>query len=270
MQTAAADYHMHSSVSPDAYNSMEEMCAAAKSRGLDEIAVTDHYEFYKPKLTHHPFQGDYLGNYFERLESCRAKFDGKLRIRAGIEMGQSFLDLKTEQEILKQYPYDYVIGSMHKINNKDLGDMDYNHVDIDALCRKNLESLYELADKSDFDCMGHVDLIKRYAAFFDKNIDLMKYEPSLTQIFQRLIQRGKGIEINTSGLRQPAKEALPSPQILKLYRSLGGEILTIGSDAHCTADVAKGLDTALCMARQAGFTQIALFEKRQPHFISIV
>lgn len=270
VQTAVADYHMHSNVSPDGHASMEDMCLAALRMGLKEVAVTDHYECYKPKIPYNPFAGNYIETYFKKLERCRAKFARKLRIRAGIELGQSFIDLKTEQQILKHYSYDYVIGSMHKINNTDLVEVDYPSEDVDAWCKTNLQNLLRMAEESDFDCLGHVDLIKRYAANRGVKVDLYTYREELSQVFERLIKRGKGIEINTSSLRQAAKEAMPSLQILKLYRSLGGKILTFGSDAHRPDDVGKGLDTALCMAKEAGFTEIALFENRQPHFVSIV
>lgn len=270
MQTAVADYHMHSNVSPDGHASMEDMCLATHRKGLKEIVLTDHYEFYQPEISHNFFVKPYIETYFKKLERCRKQCSPYIRIRAGVEMGQSYLNLEKEQEILRRFPYDYVIGSVHKLHNTDLGEVDYRSADVDALCRRNLEKLYQLADESDFDCMGHVDLIKRYAAFYDVKVDLFRYRDQLCRIFERLIERGKGIEINTSGLRQPAKEALPSLDILKLYRSLGGTILTIGSDAHFPSDVGKGLETALAMAREAGFSKITLFEERKPHFLSIL
>lgn len=270
MQTAPADYHMHSNVSPDGGASMEDMCLAAIQQGLREIALTDHFELFRPNVPDNPFDVPYLEDYFDRLTRCRARYADRLRIRAGVEMGQSYLDLALEQKVLRAFPYDYVIGSVHKLQNTDLGELDYSQTDVHALCLKNLEALYQLADQSDFDCMGHLDLIKRYAAFSKINVNLMDYREHVERILKRLIEREKGIEINTSGLRQPAKETLPSFELVQLFRSLGGRILTVGSDAHRAEDVGKGLSAALSIAKEAGFARLTLFENRQPRFLPIL
>jgi len=83
------------------------------------------------------------------------------------------------------------------------------------------------------------------------------------------VQSGKGIEINTSGLRQSPKEAFPGLDVVKLYRNMGGEILTIGSDAHMAEDVGRGLKEALDMAREAGFRHITVYNRRKPEWVSI-
>lgn len=269
MQTAVADYHMHSNVSPDGRAPMEDMCLAAIRQGLHEIVLTDHFEMFQPNIPANPYTYSYLENYFDKLNRCRAQYSSQLRIRAGVEMGQSYLDLELEQKILRNLPYDYVIGSVHKLQNIDVGEIDYHTVDLNVLCLDNLEKLYQLADQSDFDCMGHVDLIKRYAARSGIKVNLMDYREQVHRIFKRLIEREKGIEINTSGLRQAAKETLPSFELIRLFYSMGGRILTIGSDAHRPEDVGKGLAAALTIAKEAGFTRLALFENRQPRFLPI-
>ncbi len=269
MQTAVADYHMHSNVSPDGRASMEDMCLAAVQQGLREIVLTDHFEFLNPNAPGSPFTEAYVNDYFDKLNCCRERYAGRLRIRAGVEMGQSYLNLELEQRILRAFPYDYVIGSVHKLQNTDLGELDYSQTDVHALCLKNLEALYRLADQSDFDCMGHLDLIKRYAAYDGIWVNLMDYQAQVKKVFKRLVEREKGIEINTSGLRQPAKETLPSFDLVRLFYSMGGRILTVGSDAHRPEDVGKGLAAALTIAKEAGFTQLAVFENRKPRFLPI-
>jgi len=85
----------------------------------------------------------------------------------------------------------------------------------------------------------------------------------------RAVAKGKGIEINTSGLRQAYGDTFPNLECLKLYRDLGGEILTIGSDAHSNLDLGKGIAQGLDIARAAGFTNIAYFEKHEPQFLKL-
>lgn len=96
-----------------------------------------------------------------------------------------------------------------------------------------------------------------------------EYEDIIKEIFATLIKNGKGIEINTSGLRQKIGKPLPDLYYVKMFREMGGEILTIGSDAHCTADLGKGINEGIEIAKQAGFDKVAFFKKRTPQFIAI-
>ncbi len=270
MDRIFADYHMHTTFSPDGHNTPREMCLAALEKGLTEIAVTDHFEFFHKAVNADArYSKEIIGAGQKALDACRKEFSGRLTIRNGVEIGQPQVDPSRAAELLSALPFDYVIGSIHKLDDVDMGQMDYPDEGISGRVHQNLSMMVELADRYDFDCLGHVDLIKRYAAIRGKKIDLMDYRELLEPIFKRVIERGKGIEINTSGLRQPAKETLPSLEIVKFYRSLGGEILTVGSDAHCTKDVAADLDAAREVAKEAGFRYLASFEKRKPSFYAI-
>ncbi|MDD2955890.1 MAG: histidinol-phosphatase HisJ family protein [Oscillospiraceae bacterium] len=269
MEHVIADYHTHSTISPDAKSPMEDMCRAAVEKGLSEIVFTDHFECRAPGKAGYLFDLPYLERYFQELSRCQELFDGQLVLKRGIEMGQPNMNQEMEKAVMGAFSFDYVIGSIHKLDNVDLGNMTYTAENIGDICRENLRYLLDMAKNSVFDCMGHVDLIKRYAAKQGFSVDLMDYREELEEILRVLISRGKGMEINTSGLRQEAREALPSLSILKLYRSLGGEILTLGSDAHTTADVAAGLEDAREMALEAGFRHLALYTGHQPSFYSI-
>ena len=100
-------------------------------------------------------------------------------------------------------------------------------------------------------------------------MDLAEYPDQLMPILRRLAERGKALEINTSGIRQSPKEALPSVQILKMFKEAGGRYLTVGSDAHLAKDVGADFDTARQMALEAGFRHIALYEQRKPILVSV-
>lgn len=270
MTKIIADYHLHTTFSPDGTASPEEMCRAAIQNGLTEIAVTDHFECYQAGIfKDKPFTVENMLAQQKSLDKCRELFAGKLTIRNGIEIGQPQCNPKAASELMQAVSFDYVIGSVHKLHDLDLGLTEYPDEKIPGLVEQNLKMLYQLADWEDFDCLGHLDIIKRYAANKGKKIDLMDYQEQLEPILRRVIERGKGLEINTSGLRQSAKETLPSVKTLAFYRSLGGEILTVGSDAHRTADVAAGFQEALEVAQTAGFRYLAVYENRTPHFYPI-
>lgn len=271
MSRILADYHMHTLFSPDGHCSPEEMCRAALDKGLTEIAVTDHFEFFTDGIFEDAkYRVETIAACYRELDVCRETFAGRLKIRSGIEIGQPQTAPDDAAKVMAALPLDYVIGSVHKLKDIDLGLVDYPDEIIPGRVRENLAMLYELADRYDYDCLGHLDIVKRYAAVHGKKIDLMDYRDGLEPVLRRAAERGKGIELNTSGARQAAKEALPSTAVLKLYRSLGGEILTVGSDAHYARDVAADFNIAREMALEAGFRYLAVYEKRVPEFYSIV
>lgn len=126
-----------------------------------------------------------------------------------------------------------------------------------------------MAEWNKFDCIAHLDLVKRYGSLYGIKINLMLYEEELKEIFKILIENGKGIEINTSGLRQTAKSCLPDLDIVKFYKQLGGEIITVGSDSHYAMDVGKGIHYGIEIAKNAGFKYMTIFRERKPEFIKI-
>ena len=266
-----ADYHLHS-LSPDARVPLEEVCKAALERGLREIAVTDHMEMYTPDYDGKEtglFSNAFVERYFAEIERCREEFQGRLTIRAAVELGQPAVNPERAAWLLRNHAYDFVLGSIHKLHNVDMAFKIYRQETIRGLCLQNLELLYELADTGDFDVMGHIDVIKRYAARQGIAVDLMNYREQLEPILRRLVERGKGLEINTSGLRQPMNLALPDLPILKLFREMGGEVLTIGSDAHRACDIAANFKDARALALEAGFTSLATFEGRVCSFYKL-
>lgn len=262
------DYHIHSRHSTDAVSPIHEICQWALNSGLKEIAVTDHFE---------PSQGDELyeaydqKSYWAEMTKAKQQFKGKLEIKLGIELGQPHLFREGSNAILKDFPYDYVIGSAHKMENgKDMSELDYRSISMEDVCSMYLQQLDRLLEFEDFDCVGHMDLVKRYSAgVYGRNLSLACQHELLTQIFTKLIHKGKGIEINTSGLRQTPRETMPGFDVLKLYHTLGGEILTTGSDSHRAEDVGKGIRVAYELAEQAGFDYVTTFEQRKPKQISI-
>lgn len=266
MKSYRADYHLHSSHSPDGKSPMEEICRAAISRGFDEIAVTDHFECYSPSHPKGFFTESYLEKNQREIDRCRELFAGQLVIRRGIELGQPTINPDWAGQILSRFSFDFVLGSVHKIRDLDLGLVAFKECHLDDLCLRNLSALYDLVETGDFDCLGHIDLIKRYAARQGIPVELCDYPEQLEAVLRKLIERGKGLEINTSGLRQEASSVLPGLRLLKLYKELGGEILTIGSDAHRAADVGADWGEAADIAVQAGFRYLTSFESRKPVF----
>lgn len=257
------DYHIHSKISPDSKSSLSEICKRAVSKSLKEIAITDHYECHREDWGSSYYN---LRLYKDEMIKARKEFEGKIKIRSGIELGQPHQCEGAAEHILSSYTYDYVIGSSHKLfNGIDISRLNIKNITLDEFCKEYLSELDKLVNWGNFDCLGHLDLVKRHGNdYYNKKIRLFSYYDMLKDILKKLIYNGKGIEINTSGIRQSPKETMPGLDIIKLYKELGGEILTIGSDAHEIKDIGKDISVAIDLAKEAGFKYLTVFENRKP------
>lgn len=261
------DYHMHSDNSTDGNNTIEQMCAAATKVGLNEIAISDHFE---PTTGNENYSWYNKEKYFREIQKANELYNKELKIKRAVELGQPHLFQESSLKLITSNPYDYVLGSAHKMaDNVDFGDLRYNAENLTEYCNKYLDELENLAGWNQFDCLAHLDLIKRYAAKFNLSTRLIDYKDRMETILRTIIYNGKGIEVNTSGLRQLAKECLPGLDIIEFYKQLGGEIITIGSDAHNSDDVGKGIMEAVELIRNAGFKYITIYNDRKPEMIKI-
>lgn len=257
------DCHVHCQNSPDSSEPLEEICKGAIDAGLTEIMITDHYEMFTDDFGRAPYQPEYLRQCLDSVLRCREMFGDRLYVGFGTELGQIHLQPEAAARVTREFPFDFVIASFHKIDNLDLKGYDYHKTNCRTLKERYLEGLLAIARTGDFDCMGHVDLIKRYAAGQQVDIRLEEDEEAVRELFRILVSRNKGIEINTSGLRQAVKEQFPSRTLLKWYREEGGTIVTVGSDAHRRPDVGAGIQEAEKLLKELNFPYISRFHGRK-------
>lgn len=261
------DYHMHSNNSPDGKDTIFQMAASAIIEGLEEIAISDHFEPSSGNENYLFYNAD---KYFSEIQEANQLFTGRINIKTAVELGQPHLFPESSLNIIRTHNYDYVLASAHKMpDNKDFGHIHYNQENLSLHCLNYLHELRKLAEWKEFDCLGHLDLVKRYAANFNLDVRLIDYKERVEEILKILIHNGKGIEVNTSGLRQASKECLPNLDIISFYKQLGGEIITIGSDAHNSEDVGKGILDALEIIGNAGFDYFTVYTDRKPRMIRI-
>lgn len=260
------DYHIHTNLSPDAYNTMEEVTQSAIKKGLCEIAVTNHFEFYKNRIISDDKK--IIINEIEEIKKIREKYSGKIKIKCGIEFGQPHLQEKSAYKLSEIKDIDYIIGSVHKLNDVDIDCMKYDRSSINYIYEEYFKQLLVMAEKGEYDCIGHLDLPKRYAARSGMSLNWKQYENYIYKIIKTVISRGKGIEINSSGLRQKTEE-LPCFEIVKLYVDMGGKIITVGSDSHNCNDLGSNFDVIYEKLKKLNINNITIFEKRNPCNISI-
>jgi len=270
------DYHVHSRFSIDAGGSVLDFARAAHHANLAEICLTEHVDF----VAGDPSTGFFSpAGYLLALSRAEQRIGSVVTIRRGIELGIEPETIDQSKQVAREAYFsrlDFVIGSVHTVGGNSLHD-EYFH-------RRTRLGAYEdyfssirkaVADTGGlhlFDVIGHFDVAKRYApppyasGWLEEVWDLVQ------ELLKDLVSHGIGLEINTSGLRQSPKEQFPTLRILKAYRDLGGEILTIGSDSH-SPEALAGAVPALLLAREAakaaGFVRVTTFHGRKPSFVDL-
>lgn len=264
------DTHMHCRFSGDSEADPEDMIAAAQAAGLDGICFTDHLDYDFPSDPPDLFLLD-PDAYEQAIHALAKKYEGIFPVRCGIEVGvQPHLHEKLH-DVVRMHDFDQVICSSHAIDGKDpYYKTFFEGREEQAAYRRYFESILEnLEGYSDFDVYGHIDYVVRYGPNTNKFYSYDSYGDVLDAILKKLIDMGKGIEINTGGFKYGLGHPNPCEDILKHYRSYGGEIITIGSDAHEPKHVAYDFAKVPQILREAGFTYYTVFEKRRPQFLPL-
>jgi len=260
------DYHTHTSFSDDSDTPMIEMLQGAYEKGLTEICITDHYDPGYPDNMY-PFDLPF-DEYMDTLARYQEQFAGRLSIKRGIEIGIQHHQLDKASAAAKSHDYDYIIGSFHCA----LGEPLYEGHFFDNKTPKQsfLDYFTYMYDNlkvyKDYCNVGHMNIVARYSG---GSPAFSEYADHCEAILKMIIHDGKGIELNTSSFKYKMETTCPSEDILRMYRSLGGEIISIGSDAHAPDRIADHFDYATEYLRSLGFKYISAFTKRKPEFIKL-
>ena len=256
-----SDFHMHTPLCGHASGEPFEYVEHAIKMGLKEIGFSDHAPFVKGPLPGVTMTDDEFPTYLRMIEAVQKKYSQHITVKVSLEA--DFLpgyEDKTKK-LLKEYSFDYIIGSVHFIGEWAFDDPSiratWDQTDVNRVYREYYKLLRESAKSGMFDIIAHCDLIKKFG--HRPTEDLTDEVKKTADVFKK---SGVTIEINTSGLRKPVKEMYPSLENLKIYCEAGVP-LTFGSDAHLPTDVGKDFDKALILAKQAGYTEYVTFKKRK-------
>lgn len=268
------DYHIHTYFSGDSDTIPRDTVLRAISLGLETICITEHNDIDFPD-TPNPFLLD-TEKYIAEYTVLQKEFADKIDIRIGVELGLQ-PHLKNElTEYAGAYPFDFIIGSTHLVDNADPYFPEFwaNHASHEAVIRTYLEdTLNSIRVFNNFDVLGHLDYIIRYCPNKEARPEILDiyslYPDIIDEILRLLIANGKGIEVNTGALKGKLNFANPHPKILRRYRELGGEILTTGSDGHRPEHIAYAFDTLPALLKDCGFEYTTIFKNRKPEFVKI-
>ncbi len=265
------DTHMHTRFSTDSEAEPAAMAEQALRLGLKGICITDHMDYDYPSESEEPeFLLDVAG-YYPAMQKLRQEYEGRLSVRIGIELGlQPHLALR-HKELAEQYDFDFIIGSSHVVHGMDPYYPAYyeGKTEQEAYREYFVSILENIAAYQNFDVYGHIDYVVRYGPNKNAKYSYRKYADIIDEILKKLIELGKGIEINTAGFKYGLGHPNPTEDILKRYRELGGEILTIGADGHAPGHIAYEFSKVPGILREAGFSYYTVFKKRKPEFLPI-
>lgn len=261
-----SDFHLHTRFSADSNEDPESTIQKAISLGMKEICFTDHNDFDWP-VPDESFNLD-VPSYMEYMSRIKGHYEASISVRTGIECGITPANFKQNNDLISTNAFDFVIGSCHIVDGMDPYYPEFfkNRTDFEALSLYFNEIKASLQSFNNFDVLGHMDYVIRYSPNGDRKYSLSDYTDVTDYILKTIISLGKGIEINTSGLKSGLEYANPSLQILKRYKELGGEIITIGSDAHKSDYVGYKFEQAGDFLKTAGFSHYCVFKNRKPEF----
>lgn len=268
-----SEFHMHTCFSTDSDASVESMLDACVKRGIVSVCITDHMDKDyppDPELGENPFQFD-LDAYFSKLTALKEKYSKKLNLRIGMEIGMQKHLGEVYHKMVQSYPFDFIIGSLHLVGGMDpyYGKIFEGRSD-EAVYREAFIETAECLDRiSDFDVLGHLDYVVRYGRHQAGEYSYRKFSDEIDLILRKLIDSGKGLEMNMGGIKYGLGFPNPHPDVLKRYRELGGSIITTGSDAHMPEHVGYAFEKAGEILKSCGFRYYTEFKERKPVFLEI-
>lgn len=263
-----ADVHMHCGFSNDSETRPEDMVESAIAKGLSVICFTDHYD--KDNLDWGDEAIFDVESYFQKMIELQEEYRDQIDIRIGVEIGMQPYLAEYYQDFMAQHPFDFVIGSVHSVLEHDVAlDFFQKHSDPEGYKIYFEEMLQDVQKIKSYDVLGHLDYIVRYSNQGSKGFDLNDYMDIIEEILKQVIAHGKGIEMNMSGLKYGLGAPHPQPEIIKRYRELGGEIITVGADGHIPEHIAYDYHLADDILKSCGFKYYTEFKGRKPLFVKI-
>lgn len=230
------DTHVHTKVSTDSEMEIEEAIKSAQNKNISLI-ITEHMDLKFPEKGLFCFDVD---DYFKKYSKYRGN-----NLLLGVEIGIKDDCIEESREVIEKGPFDYVLGSVHLVDNLDVYyETYYKEKSKQEAYEKYLATMLSGIQKYDFiDSMGHIDYICRYARYDDRELYYRDFSDMIDEILKNLIDKDKCMELNTRRLsdENAAKNII---SIYKRFKELGGKHVTVGSDAHNTTAIGSNFHVA--------------------------
>ena len=264
------NYHLHNQYSSDGRGGTEDVCRTAIALGFEEICFTNHAEMLD----------DEVGDWVLDLVEARQRFEllqheierlqpdyPELRILLGCELEYRPEWVEALDALVESVDFDLVIGSVHVVGGQQISGgygvaKYFKDRDVSEAYGRYFESVEEAVDWGNFDVLGHLDLVKRFGVKYYGGFDVKPFTSQLRGILEKLVAKGLGLEVNTSGVAQAPGEPYPGLDVLKLAKAVHVATVTIGTDSHVPASFDQGWEEGEALLRRAGFSEITLFSHR--------
>jgi histidinol-phosphatase (PHP family) len=240
------DLHVHTKFSKDSKEEPEQYIALAIKRGIKYLGFSDHIDLdpTDKDFGYYKYE-DALSSY----NSLRNKYKSELNLLFATEMTfQNSLEKSIEENLLGR-PYDYVIGSIHRLEGITIsgahGMPFFEGKDENHAYNIYFDELYKMVETNFFQIVGHFDIIKRHGITKFGAFKAYTYKEKIEKILEKVVKKEMVIEINSSAFRYGLGEQYPSNDIIKMYNEVGGTEITIGSDAHNISNFGVYLNEAI-------------------------
>ncbi|MGN0607698.1 MAG: histidinol-phosphatase HisJ family protein [Oscillospiraceae bacterium] len=257
-----ADQHIHTDFSGDSDTPPEEQIEKALSLGMKRICFTDHHDY--DVVSDVDFNLD-IPRYLTETTRLKEKYADRIEICTGIELGLQNHIADYLEKLTKEYSFDFIIGSIHYVDGLDPYFPEF--------FEKNTESAYEryfdvtlkrIRNIKCYDSLGHLDYIVRYGKKHGLTYSYKQYADRIDLILKQIIADGKALECNSGGLSRGLDEPNPGAEVFKRYKELGGELVTLGSDAHSPDTLGCKFEQCGEMLKSCGFKYYAVYKNRKP------
>lgn len=263
------DFHMHSSFSGDSDTPMQDMITRAIALGLETICFTEHYDEDYPE-GEEDFSLD-VSAYHETLCTLKKQYCSKINIRFGVELGMQPHLAGLYTKYVQSNPFDFVIASQHVLDHADPYYPEFweGKEPADVIRRYFEETLHNLKLMKEYDTLAHLDYIVRYAGSPYTSYSYQEYRDVIDPVLCYLIEQEKCLEVNTAGFKYGLEQPNPPADVLRRYLELGGERITIGSDAHKPEHLAYDFTRLQELLISLGFRYYCIFQERKPEWIKL-
>lgn len=268
------DLHIHSNCSHDSRETIEHICLKAIEKGYTAVTISDHADMGPCDI---PDTFERFSRRKEEIAAAREKFGDKISVLEGIEMAEYLYDVPLAERLLSLSRYDVVLGSVHCVPfdgcSLAYSAMDFSEMPLEkihAFLTLYFSKIKEMILKTDIDVLCHLTCPLRYInGKYGREVDVSEHMDAIKEIFSLLIEKEIALEVNTSGTTQKECDAMPSFPLLALYRSMGGRLLTLGSDAHIAERVGVGFEEVRIRLKALGFTECRAFRERKAYSLPL-
>jgi len=265
------DYHIHTRMCGHAEGEMEEYVKEAIRKGLGEIGFNEHFPILhledKELARRLAMSIDEFPIYVEHVQRLQKEFKKRISIKLGCEIDYLPGNMEMIMNTINEYDFDYLYGSVHFLDDWMIDHPDhksrFENQDLYKVYKDYFSLVEEAAESRLFDCISHIDVIKKFGYKPDKDLTCIYEQTAMT-----LKHANVCIDVNTSGLYKPVGEIYPQEKFLKICYKHNVPV-TLGSDAHKPEHVGRDFDKAVSLIKRAGYREIVRFSKRQRSYVNV-